>query len=189
MIAESARIIVRPFTTEDTDDIFEFIGAKYAADEGIKPVSSIAEAGSSVKHMTEKNGFFGVELKSAGKIIGLAALTEDRKRSYDKVRALSFILNRDYSTKGYMTEAASLILRYGFINLGLELISSYCYPYNLSSALVLKRLRFNYEGRLMQCEKRFDGLTMDHDCYSLKADQFKNYLLCSEAGWLALHCD
>lgn len=189
MTAESTRIIIRPIVPDDAGDIFDFIGAEYAADEGIKPAASITEADGMIKHMTEKKGFFGVALKAEKKIIGIAALTEDRKRTLEKVKSLSFILNRVYSGRGYMTEAVSLILRHGFLNLGLELISSYCYPYNLSSAQVLKKLRFSYEGRLSGCEKRFDGQIMDHDCYCLRTRQFKDYLLCSEAGWLSLNCD
>ena len=189
MILESSRIAVRPLTPDNAEDVFEFAGTDYAADEGLKPLSSASEAAEFIKLMTSRTLFFGVELKDIKKIIGAAALTEDRKRSCENVKSLSFIINRSYGGRGYITEASSLILRYGFAELGLKLISSYCYPHNLNASRVLNKLCFSYNGRLECCERRFDGQLMDHDCYSLKAERFKQYLLRREAFWLSLHCD
>lgn len=62
--------------------------------------------------------------------------------------------------KGYIFEAASAVLDYGFNKLGLTLISANCYPQNKRSQRVLEKMGFAYEGILHQAEVSYDGKYM-----------------------------
>jgi putative acetyltransferase len=73
-----------------------------------------------------------------------------------------------------MTEAAREVIRYGFDNLHLDLISAYCYPFNARSKGVLQRCGFSYEGILKMAEKRYDGNIYDNECYALTSKEFAN---------------
>jgi putative acetyltransferase len=59
------------------------------------------------------------------------------------------------------------VLRFGFEELGLDLISAYCYPFNKRSQRVLEKCGFRYEGCLRLAEKRYDGKVLDNNCYAI----------------------
>ena len=80
---------------------------------------------------------------------------------------IGYAMSEKYWNKGIMTEAVKEIIKYGFNDLKLELISAYCYPYNKSSKRVLQKNGFQYEGTLKQAEKTYDGRILDNECYSL----------------------
>ena len=75
--------------------------------------------------------------------------------------------------KGYIFEAASAVLDYGFNKLGLTLISANCYPQNKRSQRVLEKMGFTYEGILHQAEVSYDGKIYDHLCYYLEKNNLK----------------
>lgn len=81
---------------------------------------------------------------------------------------LGYWLKEDHWGQGLMSEAVRAVLKYGFTNLELHLISANCYPHNLRSQRVLEKNRFQYEGQLRQAELMYDGRIYDHLCYFLE---------------------
>ena len=77
----------------------------------------------------------------------------------------------EYRGKGYTTDAAKTILKYGFGHLGLERISAATQEENIGSQRVLEKCGFKLEGRERKAEylhgKRYDRLM-----YGLLADEF-----------------
>ncbi|HZG75409.1 MAG TPA: GNAT family protein, partial [Paenibacillus sp.] len=61
-----------------------------------------------------------------------------------------YCLNPDYWRRGYASEAAREMLRFGFADLGLHRIYATCRPANVGSASVMKRIGMTYEGRLRE---------------------------------------
>jgi len=57
---------------------------------------------------------------------------------------------KEYWSKGYGTEAARLIINYGFQQLNLHRISSYAFAFNERSIKLHKKVGFREEGRLRQ---------------------------------------
>lgn len=61
---------------------------------------------------------------------------------------LGYALRKDRWRQGYTYEAAQLILAFAFEELGIHRIQAACGPDNLASQAMLRRLGFDYEGRL-----------------------------------------
>ncbi|MDL2231313.1 GNAT family N-acetyltransferase [Porphyromonadaceae bacterium OttesenSCG-928-L07] len=167
MQLETERLILRPIVESDAEAIYEYSLAKNVGiNAGWKPHESIEETREIMKQVfLGQESVFGVVLKETGKLFGSVGLISDPKRENDKVRMLGYAIGENYWGKGYMTEAVRALLRFGFEELKLDLISAYCYPDNERSKNVLKKCGFHYEGRLALAEKRYDGKVLDNECY------------------------
>ena len=73
---------------------------------------------------------------------------------------------------GYATEAARAIVRFGFGELRLHRISSWCYADNIASARVLEKLGFYAEGRLREKE-HFKGRWWDTLLFGMLEDEWR----------------
>ena len=86
-----------------------------------------------------------VDTKSQA-LIGSAAITvtnvEHRRGE------IGYVLHRDFWSKGLATEAARMLLRFGFGELQLRRISATCHPNNRASSRVLEKAGLLLEGRL-----------------------------------------
>ena len=112
---------------------------------------------------------FGIVRKSDNVLMGSAGLATDSKRENEKVKMLGYSLGADYWGNGYMTEAATEIIGYGFAELELDLISAYTYPHNERSKNVLRKCGFALEGTLRLCERIYSGEVYDNECWYLSA--------------------
>lgn len=175
-IIETERLILRPITYSDDDAIFDYSkNPNVGPNAGWKPHESIEETRDIIKTVfAEKKNVLGIVLKETGTLIGSIGVVEDLKRDNGKVKMLGYAIGENYWGNGYVSEAARAILEYGFAELELDLISAYCYPFNERSKRVLEKLGFVYEGKLSLCEKRFDGLVLDNECYALFAENFQS---------------
>lgn len=63
---------------------------------------------------------------------------------------IGYIIHPDYWAKGYATEVAKLLIKFGFSTLNLHRIFATCDPRNLGSAKVLEKIDMTYEGRIRQ---------------------------------------
>lgn len=72
----------------------------------------------------------------------------DRINNKDHVATFGIAIGeKDYWSKGYGTEAARLIVRYGFEQLNLHRISSVAYSFNERSIRMHRKVGFTEEGR------------------------------------------
>ena len=76
-------------------------------------------------------------------------------------RELGYVLGQEQWGKGYMTEAAKAVLRYGFAELGLGLIAVRHHLHNQRSRRVIEKCGFHYEGTMRQYSRRYDGTLLD----------------------------
>lgn len=175
MLIETKRLVLRPVCESDDEAIFEYSkNPNVGPNAGWKPHESVAETRELMKAVFVKaDGVFAIVLKESGKLIGSVGIISDPKREYDGARMLGYAIGEEYWGKGYMTEAAGAVIEYGFEELKLDLISAYCFPFNKRSKRVLEKHGFTYEGTLTKCEKRFDGLLLDNECYALTAENFR----------------
>lgn len=166
---ETERLILRPIVESDAEDIYEYAQSmNVGIDAGWKPHESIEETREVMKLVfLNQESVFGMVLKETGKLFGSIGLIPDPKRQYDKTRMIGYSIGENYWGNGYTTEATRALLRFGFEELKLELISAYCYPYNERSRNVMKKCGFSYEGHLRLAEKRYDGVVLDNECYAI----------------------
>ncbi len=68
--------------------------------------------------------------------------------------------------KGYITEAATRIIKHSFEDLGLHRIYAYVESENHNSKKVMHKLGFVYEGTMKECESK-DGKWIDLEMYGL----------------------
>ena len=89
-----------------------------------------------------------VVIRESAQMIGECTLTrlyslEDRNPTGGAT--IGFIFNHEYWNRGYATEAASALLQFAFVDLGLENIYGGCHPDNIASRRVLEKLGMKYK--------------------------------------------
>ena len=87
-----------------------------------------------------------VVLRETAELLGgaeLRILGPDRRRA-----AIGYVLNRRAWGQGIATEAARLLIRFGFEELHLHRIEATCDPHNLGSRRVLEKAGLQLEGRI-----------------------------------------
>lgn len=172
---ESERLILRGFTEQDTDDLF-----LYAADPevgpraGWKPHESREESLSIVRMFIEEGNVFAIERKSDHRVIGSLGLHQDKWRNLPDVRMIGYVLAQDCWGTGYMSEAVRRVLRYGFEEANLRLMSVSHYTFNKRSRRVIEKCGFVYEGTLRQTFLRYDGAVFDEAVFSLTKEEWLN---------------
>ncbi len=124
------------------------------------------------REMRKKKVFgLGIELKGTGKIIGMISLM---KVDYENRNAeIGYWLGREYWGKKIMKEAVNLILRFGFKKLKLVRIYARVVHPNISSAKLLEKSGFQYEGRMRKTTLA-DGQWLDDLRYSILDEEFKS---------------
>jgi RimJ/RimL family protein N-acetyltransferase len=85
---------------------------------------------------------------------------------------LAYVVHPDHWGHGYATEAARLILRFGFATLSLHRIFATCDPRNTASAHVMEKIGMQYEGRLRDTMLIRDGWR-DSLVYSVLEDKWQ----------------
>ena len=97
-----------------------------------------------LRPLSGRSGKANAEATAIG--ICFLALPPDKPRQGD----LGYLLDRRYWGRGYATEAARAVLRYGFQELNLHRIYATCRPANVASWHVMEKLGMRREGHLVQ---------------------------------------
>jgi ribosomal-protein-alanine N-acetyltransferase len=103
------------------------------------------------------------------RLIGFVRIGLGRDRSGE----LGYALRRVDWGKGYATEASTLILNFGFRQLGLHRVQAACGPENHASQRLLARLGFMPEGRLRE-HVFTNGAWRDSLLYSILAPEWES---------------
>ena len=113
---------------------------------------------------------FALVLRETDALVGSCTLAI----RYDELRQaeIYFLLNQVYWGRGYATEAARVILRYGFQDLGLHRVYATCRPANLASRRVLEKLGMRREGHLRQ-HRWMKGAWHDSLLYAVLEDEWR----------------
>lgn len=114
---------------------------------------------------------FAVVLKASAEIIGVVCLTITR-REWNEAE-LWYRLSRKHWRQGYMTEAATAVLSFGFTDLHLHRIWAMCHPDNLGSWKVMEKMGMSYEGRMRENAPNGDGTWHDSLLYAIIDRQWR----------------
>lgn len=116
-----------------------------------------------------------VTLRSTGQLIGNCGV---RRISAEAFEAdMGYELDPDHWGKGYATEAARAVLRFGFTDMGLHRVCAACVADNTGSSHVLEKIGMQQEGRLRENEY-YKGRWWDTLLYAILYEE-----------WQALHND
>jgi RimJ/RimL family protein N-acetyltransferase len=113
----------------------------------------------------------GIDASDAGGLVGMVRIGIDSERH--RSASIGYGINPDFWGRGYATEAARLIVRFGFETLGLHRIWATHHPENGASRRVLDKIGFREEGR--RRDDRFvDGAWYDSVvCSILESDSLR----------------
>ena len=170
------RLIIRPLSVLDADDMFEYAKTPYVGPmAGWPPHISLVETISIIKSMiTIKSpyelGNWAIVLKSNNKMIG----TIELYNHYYKFKAeLGYSINPAYWSNGYATEAAKEVISYGFEFLDLKRIEAGTFLDNYQSQKVCEKIGFVKEGIARNGYVRYDGKIFDKLIYGMTIDEYK----------------
>ena len=148
MKLKTDRLLLRPFTMGDAEDVFE-----YAADPRVGPAAGwpvhkdIWETQGIIHsvYIDTEDEVFALQLREGGKVIGAISLQHMLWSGVSEgTPEIGYCLNPAYWGKGYMPEAATEVLRYGFENKGLAEIWSGHYDFNHKSRRVIEKCGWRY---------------------------------------------
>ncbi|MER5770790.1 GNAT family N-acetyltransferase [Streptomyces sp. NPDC001985] len=153
---KTERLVLRPFTADDEDDMFAFESrddvARYLFNEPRTREDNARELALrqrlTVLRKEQDSLMAAVELD--GTVIGYVLLvwrSEEHRQG-----EFGYVFHPDHGGRGYATEAAREMLRIGFERLGLHRIIGRCDPRNTGSARVMERLGLRKEAHFVESE-------------------------------------
>lgn len=176
-ILETNRLILRQIINEDSLNIYErFSEEEVTKYYGMFPMQAITQAERIINNFNK--GFensisirWGIQLKHNNLLIGTCGYHNWNK--YASRAEVGYELSKDYWGKGYMREALTSIISYGFHFMNLNRIEALVYPENTDSHSLLMKSGFLKEGILREYAF-FRDIHQDLVMYSLlKSDKDK----------------
>jgi [ribosomal protein S5]-alanine N-acetyltransferase len=110
--------------------------------------------------------FLSIVLKETGLVIGSAGLEIRKRQAQGSEADLGYFLNRNYWGKGYASEAARLLIGFGFEQLNLHRITASTFAANTASEWVMQRCGMIKEGVFRQSHFWL-GKWQDLVCYAI----------------------
>jgi [ribosomal protein S5]-alanine N-acetyltransferase len=124
------------------------------------------------KKKPRENYEVGIVIKPGKEVVGAVSLTNINK--FNGTATLGYWLGEDYWRKGYMSEAAKEIIRFGFEKLKLRRINVEAYVGNEASNGLIKKLGFNFEGTEIESHRiKATGKIVDAHRYGLLKKNWK----------------
>jgi RimJ/RimL family protein N-acetyltransferase len=111
----------------------------------------------------------GLALKESGQVVGVFSLTLQKNLL---IAETGYWIGKKYWRQGFGSEALQLILKFGFKNLKLKKIFAKVLKGNPSSAVLLEKNGFKFEGCLRK-QTLLRGRWYDYLMYGMLKEEFK----------------
>ncbi|HHU71319.1 MAG TPA: GNAT family N-acetyltransferase [Clostridiales bacterium] len=145
MRIETERLILRRYTIDDLQDLFEYLSdEKVVKYEPYKPMN-IEEVKGNLDWRISTDEMIAVELKKTHKMIGNVYLG---KRDFNTLE-IGYVFNKNYWGNGYATESCKALIDNAFSE-GIHRIFAECDPKNSNSWKLLEKLGFQKEAYFRQ---------------------------------------
>ena len=142
---ETKRLVLRHWLDEDLEswvamnrdpEVMEFFPSMLSREDGLAMAERIQ------RNLEESDrGLWAVEVKGGERFIGFVGLSiQDLGLDFTPCTEVGWRLKRSAWGQGYATEAAKAALRYGLVQLDLEVIYSFTAATNLRSQAVMERI-------------------------------------------------
>ena len=165
------RLILRPLTVADAKRVQLLAGAREIASTTLSipyPYEDgVAEKwiASHQENFEQNKGLdLAITLPATGAVIGaigFGSINTDHQRA-----ELGYWIGQEWWNKGYCTEAARQIIRFGFEQLRLNRIVAHHFARNPASGRVMQKIGMTHEGTLRQHVKKWDKFE-DLLCYGI----------------------
>ena len=114
---------------------------------------------------------FAIVPRSGKRLIGMIGLVITDKHSRGE---LGYWIGKPYWNRGYATEAAEAVLRYGFETLQLNRICAFHFGRNPASGRVLEKVGMTYEGTRRQHIRKWETFE-DLAGYGILREEFEKW--------------
>lgn len=157
MMIETERLILRPFLETDAEDVFEYLHEPAVNCFASMKLNTLEDAKAEMKNRVGETEYcFAITLKETGKVIGeidaYPEAGEPHADDSDPMDTFSpcWMLNLNYTGKGYAYEAAHAFFDYLFNEKGARRIYAYTEDYNTASQRLCERLGMRREGLFLE---------------------------------------
>jgi RimJ/RimL family protein N-acetyltransferase len=171
------RLLLRPFQLSDANDVQRLAGDFEIADTTLfipHPYENgVAEQWIRTHEEKFKQGqefIFAITLRSTAELIGSIGLVINKK--HEKAE-LGYWIGKPYWNKGYATEAAGVMLKFGFEDLELGRIHAHYFARNPASGKVMEKLGMQHEGTLRNDIKKW-GKFEDIKMYGILRSEYQS---------------
>ena len=179
---ETDRLILETWTPKDAPALYAYAkNPNVGPNAGWKPHADVRESKRIIKTIFSAKDTWKIVWKENGEVIGSIGLDDDRRRPGIPSRELGYSLAEPYWGRGIMTEAGKAVLRYGFENLHLAIISIQTAVSNARSQSVIRKLGFHPEGMERMCYRIYDGTTVDEYVFSMLRSEWESLYLDPDA--------
>jgi ribosomal-protein-alanine N-acetyltransferase len=168
------RLCLRPFALTDAPVVRELAGQREIASTTLN-VPHPYEAGMAEEWIsTHQTSFergelvnFAVTLREGGTLVGAIGLVITQR--YNRAE-MGYWIGKPYWGRGYCSEAAMALVKYGFGELELNRIFAHHFTRNPASGRVMQKIGMRHEGHLRQHVRKWD-VYEDEELYGiLRAD-------------------
>lgn len=160
---ETKRLILRQFRLSDTEAMYK----NWASDDEVTrfltwPTHISVEVSSTVidswlkGYADDKYYQWGIELKSAGEVIGSIAVV-NMKEDIEAVE-IGYCIGRKYWNQGITSEALEALIQFLFKEVGVNRIESRHDPLNPNSGKVMLKCGLKYEGTRIKADRNNTGI-------------------------------
>ena len=180
---ETDRLVLRMWNRRDAADLYEYAkNPNVGPNAGWKPHENIAESRRIISQIFREHSTWAITLRGSGKPIGSIGLEKDMFRTGIRSCELGYSLSEDYWGQGIMTEAAKRVIRYGFEQMHLQVISIRTAENNMRSRRVIEKCGFTYEGSLRKTARMYDGTYRDARFHSLLREEYEEITAARAGG-------
>jgi ribosomal-protein-alanine N-acetyltransferase len=169
---ETARLKLRPYCETDIAKLLPLIGTREVAATTLRIAHPYTEENArDFLAPTQEPGriWLAITLRSDGSQIGGIGLTVDEPHQHAE---LGYWLGVPHWGKGFATEAAREMLRYGFEDLRLHRIFASHFKNNPASGRILAKLRMRHEGCQRQHLRKW-GKFVDSELYGILRQEWE----------------
>lgn len=151
---ETPRLLLRKLEKYDSADMYEYScreeTTRYLLWNPHPSINYTKSYLNMVQKLYRNGGYYdwAVIERESGKMIGTCGFTRLDERH--NLGEIGYVLNRAFWQKGYASEAASAIIEFGFLRLGLNRIEGRYMAENEASRHVMEHCGMTYEGTLRQ---------------------------------------
>ena len=150
---ETERLILRQFMESDAEDVFEYLHQPAVHCFYSMKLDSLDAAKDEMRKRAEDDLYLAIVLKESGKVIGEIFAHPEGTDPEDEVQdtfSPCWMLNLDYTGKGYAYEAAHAYFDYLFNERGARRLYAYTEDYNFASQRLCEKLGMRREGLFME---------------------------------------
>ena len=171
-ILHTARLTLRPYTEADIAELVPLVNTREVAATTLRIPHPYTESDAKAFLALVQDPsrlWLAISLRDDGRQIGGIGLTVDEKHQHAE---LGYWIGVAHWGKGYATEAARAMLRYGFENLGLHRIFASHFRHNPSSGRILRKLGMRHEGCQREHLRKWDKF-VDSELYGILRQEWQ----------------